>query len=88
MDKMPDLTPEMEAALRAFTRNADWALSHKKKLDRYRGKFVVILDGRIAATSDDPDELYRRFAGRKDAYITLVEPPGLPWVLSIEPIES
>jgi hypothetical protein len=78
-----DVTPEMLDALRAFTRNADWAVDHPEVVYKHVGRWIAVLDERLVAVGDDPAQLHERFRDRRDLYLRFVGPPGRRRVLAV-----
>jgi len=68
-------------SLRRFDANARWAHANHKKLRKYVNRCLAVDGGRIVGVANDIGALHRRFARRKEVYITFVWPEGLAWVL-------
>ncbi len=71
----------LTADLQEFKRNVVWFIENRRNLQEHLDHYVAVDRQKVVGVAWDPYVLNRRFAGRREVYITWVGPPDLLWVL-------
>ncbi|MGB6501756.1 MAG: DUF5678 domain-containing protein [Thermoplasmata archaeon] len=72
---------EAIAAFNAYRQNLRWAKVHGESLERYKGMYVAVANGKVLDSSKEEAGLLARYAEIPGVYVALVIQRGLKWVL-------
>lgn len=76
-----EVSTEALESFKAYKRNLQWARAHGENLEKYKGMFVAVANGKVLDSAQKLGELQEKYAEVPGVYVTLVVQRGLKWVL-------